>query len=147
MAEKKGFAFFCGKAGVARARKTVRWTVFTEQRAGRPWTPLTAHWAVIHYRPVRIPSSLFLFTKIAAHLRRTAIFVAEKKGFEPLNPFTGYTISSRAPSTKLGDFSISLIVDAAAGRRAGARADFAARRFVNTGNYIIQLPKCQYPNF
>ena len=23
--------------GVARARKTVLWTVFTEQRAGRPW--------------------------------------------------------------------------------------------------------------
>ena len=32
--------------------------------------------------------------------------VAEKEGFEPSNPFTGYTISSRAPSTKLGDFSI-----------------------------------------
>ena len=32
--------------------------------------------------------------------------LAEKEGFEPSNPFTGYTISSRAPSTKLGDFSI-----------------------------------------
>ena len=32
--------------------------------------------------------------------------MAEKEGFEPSNPFTGYTISSRAPSTKLGDFSI-----------------------------------------
>ena len=31
--------------------------------------------------------------------------VAEKEGFEPSNPFTGYTISNRAPSTKLGDFS------------------------------------------
>ena len=49
--------------------------------------------------------------------------MAEKKGFEPLNPFTGYTISSRAPSTKLGDFSIYETVDASAGRRAGASAD------------------------
>ena len=32
--------------------------------------------------------------------------VAEKERFELSNPFTGYTISSRAPSTKLGDFSI-----------------------------------------
>lgn len=34
--------------------------------------------------------------------------MAEKKRFELLNPVTGYTISSRAPSTGLGDFSISL---------------------------------------
>ena len=26
--------------GVARARKIVQWTIFTEQRAGRPWKPL-----------------------------------------------------------------------------------------------------------
>ena len=31
--------------------------------------------------------------------------LAEKEGFEPSNGFTRYTISSRAPSTKLGDFS------------------------------------------
>ena len=31
--------------------------------------------------------------------------MAEKVGFEPTNRFTGYTISNRAPSTKLGDFS------------------------------------------
>ena len=49
--------------------------------------------------------------------------LAEKDGFEPSNPFTGYTISSRAPSTKLGDFSIYETVDAAAGQRAGASAD------------------------
>ena len=33
-------------------------------------------------------------------------FVAEKEGFEPSNRFAGYTISNRAPSTKLGDFSV-----------------------------------------
>ena len=59
---------FCGKAGVVRARKTGQWPVFTEQRAGRPWAPLTPHRGVIHPRPVRIPSSLFRFTKMAAHL-------------------------------------------------------------------------------
>lgn len=32
---------------------------------------------------------------------------AEKERFELSNRFTGYTISSRAPSTKLGDFSTS----------------------------------------
>ena len=32
---------------------------------------------------------------------------AEKVGFEPTNGFTRYTISSRAPSTKLGDFSLA----------------------------------------
>ena len=95
------------------------------------------------YVAVRIP----LRSKINDTHEGVSFILAEKEGFEPSNPFTGYTISSRAPSTKLGDFSISLIVDAAAGRRAGARADFAARRFVNTRNYIIQLPKCQYPNF
>ena len=31
--------------------------------------------------------------------------MAEKVGFEPTRRFTAYTISSRAPSTKLGDFS------------------------------------------
>ena len=31
--------------------------------------------------------------------------LAEKERFELSNRFTGYTISSRAPSTKLGDFS------------------------------------------
>ena len=34
------------------------------------------------------------------------IFVAEKERFELSNAFTRYTISSRAPSTKLGDFSM-----------------------------------------
>ena len=34
--------------------------------------------------------------------------LAEKERFELSNPFTGYTISSRAPSTKLGDFSRTL---------------------------------------
>ena len=33
--------------------------------------------------------------------------VAEKERFELSNGFTRYTISSRAPSTKLGDFSMS----------------------------------------
>ncbi len=33
--------------------------------------------------------------------------MAEKERFELSNRFTGYTISSRAPSTKLGDFSKS----------------------------------------
>ena len=33
--------------------------------------------------------------------------LAEKERFELSNRFTGYTISSRAPSTKLGDFSMS----------------------------------------
>ena len=33
-------------------------------------------------------------------------WVAEKERFELSNRFTGYTISSRAPSTKLGDFSM-----------------------------------------
>ncbi len=32
-------------------------------------------------------------------------FMAEKERFELSNGFTRYTISSRAPSTKLGDFS------------------------------------------
>ena len=31
--------------------------------------------------------------------------MAEKEGFEPSNTFLRYTISNRAPSTKLGDFS------------------------------------------
>ena len=31
--------------------------------------------------------------------------MAEMERFELSNPFTGYTISNRAPSTKLGDFS------------------------------------------
>ncbi len=31
--------------------------------------------------------------------------LAEKEGFEPSDGFTHHTISSRAPSTKLGDFS------------------------------------------
>ena len=44
-------------------------------------------------------------TKKPAHLHRFSL--AEKEGFEPSNGFTRYTISSRAPSTKLGDFSIS----------------------------------------
>ncbi len=35
------------------------------------------------------------------------LFLAEKERFELSNRFTGYTISSRAPSTKLGDFSMS----------------------------------------
>ena len=34
------------------------------------------------------------------------LFTAEKERFELSNRFTGYTISSRAPSTKLGDFSM-----------------------------------------
>ena len=32
----------CNPQRVAKARKTVRWTVFTEQRAGRPWTMYAA---------------------------------------------------------------------------------------------------------
>ncbi len=35
----------------------------------------------------------------------TLHLMAEKVGFEPTRRFTAYTISSRAPSTKLGDFS------------------------------------------
>ena len=35
-----------------------------------------------------------------------SISLAEKERFELSNRFTGYTISSRAPSTKLGDFSM-----------------------------------------
>ena len=33
------------------------------------------------------------------------MIMAEKEGFEPSNRVNGYTISSRAPSAKLGDFS------------------------------------------
>ena len=33
--------------------------------------------------------------------------MAEKERFELSNGFTRYTISSRAPSTKLGDFSLA----------------------------------------
>ena len=40
---------------------------------------------------------------------------AEKEGFEPSNGFTRYTISSRAPSTKLGDFSTSLTCPSTSG--------------------------------
>ncbi len=36
-------------------------------------------------------------------------FVAEKEGFEPSRRFTTYTISNRAPSAGLGDFSILCI--------------------------------------
>ncbi len=44
----------------------------------------------------------------ALRMSDTQDAVAEKERFELSNPFTGYTISSRAPSTKLGDFSRTL---------------------------------------
>ena len=34
--------------------------------------------------------------------------MAEKEGFEPSRRVNAYTISSRAPSTKLGDFSVPM---------------------------------------
>ena len=70
-----GIRLFCGKAGTA----------------------LTPHRGLIHSRPVRIP---YLLPQKKAPARG-ALSVAEKEGFEPSNPFTGYTISNRAPSTKL----------------------------------------------
>ena len=44
--------------------------------------------------------------KALKHKRFKAFSLAEKERFELSNGFTRYTISSRAPSTKLGDFSI-----------------------------------------
>ena len=39
-------------------------------------------------------------------VRQSPVPLAEKERFELSNGFTRYTISSRAPSTKLGDFSM-----------------------------------------
>ena len=39
--------------------------------------------------------------------QKLVLTMAEKERFELSNGFTRYTISSRAPSTKLGDFSIA----------------------------------------
>ncbi len=75
--------------------------------AGKAGPALTVHWTVIHYRPVRIPPSL-IQNQHKRHPQGVSFMLAEKEGFEPSNPFTGYTISSRAPSTKLGDFSITV---------------------------------------
>lgn len=44
--------------------------------------------------------------KKSLFMKQQRFFImAEKEGFEPSRPFPAYTISSRAPSTKLGDFS------------------------------------------
>ena len=56
-------------------------------------------------RPRNLQGSHRVHHRTEKGVLRTPFSVAEKVGFEPTNRFTGYTISNRAPSTKLGDFS------------------------------------------
>ncbi len=57
---------------------------------------------IIHYATTEFKQ------KTELHLKRhfCAPIFKIKGGFEPSNRFAGYTISNRAPSTKLGDFSV-----------------------------------------
>ena len=48
-------------------------------------------------------------------LYSVSCFLAEKEGFEPSRPFGAYTISNRARSTKLRDFSVFALANLVAG--------------------------------
>ena len=85
---------------------------FDSRLRARSGSALTLHWSVIHSRPfksLQISTERYKNRKKQKNRKRNLPVWRRRRDSNPRDAFDAYTISSRAPSTKLGDFSTIFI--------------------------------------